>query len=226
MTGMPDASAGSDRNGAALARLLGPILDQLDTHRDELNALDGVAGDGDLGLTVSLAGGAVRDLLPDLAAEPLEEALRLIGRTIAKHAPSTSGTLVAFSFLAAAKVGPVAEDGSAVSAAVPYLEAAGRSISERGRVELGDRTMLDALGPAIDGYRAAAETGADVSTAVRAAAEAAAKGAAATETMEAKVGRAGWLQDRARGNRDAGAALVAMAFEAVARAVGGTDPTG
>ncbi len=213
-------------DGAGLARLLAPILDDLDGRRDELNALDGVAGDGDLGLTVSLAGGAVRDLLPELAGVPIEEALRLIGRTIAKHAPSTSGTLVAFAFLAAAKVGPVAEDGSVVAAAVPYLEAAGRSIAERGKVELGDRTMLDALGPAIAAYRGAAETGADASTAVRAAAEAATSGAAATESMEAKVGRAGWLQDRARGHRDAGAALVAMAFEAAAGSVDKADLPG
>ncbi len=224
---LPAAVTSDGFDGAGLARLLAPILDDLDGRRDELNALDGVAGDGDLGLTVSLAGGAVRDMLPELAGVPIEEALRLIGRTIAKHAPSTSGTLVAFAFLAAAKVGPVAEDGAGRRRPLfPYLEAAGRSIAERGKVELGDRTMLDALGPAIAAYRGAAETGADASTAVHAAAEAATSGAAATEWMEAKVGRAGWLQDRARGHRDAGAALVATAFEAAAGSVDQADLPG
>jgi dihydroxyacetone kinase-like protein len=105
--------------------------------------------------------------------------------------------------------------------AIPYLEAAERSIAERGKVAVGDRTMLDALAPAVAAYRAAIEHGESLPTAVRGAAEAAREGAVATASMTATVGRSAWLGERARGHEDAGARLVAMAFDAAARHVAG-----
>ena len=81
---------------------------------------------------------------------------------------------------------------------------------------VGDRTMLDALRPAVDAFRAAIERGEPLPGAARAAATAAGDGAAATASMTPTVGRAAWLGDRARDHEDAGARLVAMAFDAAA----------
>ena len=76
--------------------------------------------------------------------------------------------------------------------------------------------MLDALGPAAAAARRTADAGGGVAILAREAAAAASEGAAATASMSAKVGRAGWLADRAAGHEDAGARLVAMAFAAAA----------
>ena len=77
--------------------------------RDLLNRLDGVAGDGDLGLTASRAAEALVELAPTLAGLPASEALKAIGMALARRSPSTGGTLIAFACLAAARVEPVAD---------------------------------------------------------------------------------------------------------------------
>jgi dihydroxyacetone kinase len=207
--------AGSPTPGGGLAGLLVAVAADLAAHRDELNRLDGVAGDGDLGVTVTLAAEALAAIAPGLSDLSTPDALRLVGTEIARKAPSTSGTLVAFAFLAAGRVGDVdADDERPGARAIPYLEAAARSIEERGKVSVGDRTMLDGLRPGVDAFRAAIEGGESVPEAARTAASAADRGAAATAAMTPTVGRAAWLGERARDHEDAGARLVAMAFEA------------
>ena len=202
--------------GAALASLVRAVATDLLERKDELNRLDGVAGDGDLGLTVSTGARALLDIAPTLESLPEADAIRRCGTEIARRAPSTGGTLIAFAFMAAAKA-VVAPGAPAVERAAAYLEAAAESIAQRGQVALGDRTMLDALRPAAEAVRAAAERDDDAATAARAAAQAADEGAIRTAAMAAKVGRAGWLANRAAGHEDAGARLVALAISAAAR---------
>lgn len=205
----------------ALAGLVVAVATELLEHRDELNRLDGVAGDGDLGLTASTASRALIELAPELAALPEAEALRKAGLELSRRAPSTSGTLLAFALMAAAKAS-LAADASALERAAAYLDAATASIAQRGQVAPGDRTMLDALQPAAEAVRRAADGGGDVpATAAAEAARAADTGAAGTATMPARVGRAGWLADRAAGHEDAGARLVALAFAAAAMSLEG-----
>ena len=140
---------------------------------------------------------------------------------IARRAPSTGGTLIAFAFIAAAKA-EVDPDAPALERAAGYLEAAAGSIAARGQVAPGDRTMLDALQPAADAVRAGATASAAPADVGLAAARAADAGARATASMAAKVGRAGWLAERAAGHEDAGARLVALAFGAASRHVSET----
>lgn len=217
MTDVPDRPGGARLDGpsSALAELIRAVASDLLDHRDELNRLDGVAGDGDLGLTVSTAAKALIELVPILATLPEAEAIRRCGTEIARRAPSTGGTLIAFALMAAAKAAPAA-DGSPVERAAAYLEAAATSVAARGNVAPGDRTMLDALRPAADAVRQGAENGAGPVEVARSAANAAEAGAEATASMAARVGRAGWLADRAAGHEDAGARLVALAFAAAA----------
>ena len=209
MTDDPDRAG----PGAGFAALLVAAAEALSEHRDELNRMDGVAGDGDLGLTVAAGAAALVALAPSLTDLPEAEAIRKAGMEIARRAPSTGGTLIAFGFLAAAKAG-VDPDAPVLERAAAYLDAAADAIAERGGVAPGDRTMLDALRPAADAIRTAADAGSSIAEASDAAARAAADGASATASMDAKVGRAGWLADRASGHVDAGAHLVALAFEA------------
>jgi dihydroxyacetone kinase len=84
--------------------------------------------------------------------------------------------------------------------------------------------MLDALDAAVVAWRAASDGGDDLAMVLRAAADAAARAAQATAAMDPTVGRAAWLRDRAIGHPDAGASLVAMAFEAAATAAAEVDP--
>jgi dihydroxyacetone kinase len=213
------AEPGAGPTGAAFSSLLRAVATDLLDRKDELNRLDGVAGDGDLGLTVATGARALLDLAPALEAMPEADAIRRCGTEIARRAPSTGGTLMAFAFMAAAKAG-VDPAAGGVERAAAYLEAAAESVAQRGQVAPGDRTMLDALRPAADAVRDVATRGDDGATASAAAALAADEGAKATASMAAKVGRAGWLAERAAGHEDAGARLIALAFESAARARG------
>jgi len=209
-------------DAAAFVRLLRAVATELPSHRDELNELDGVAGDGDLGLTAAAAGAALLDLTPSLESLSEGDAIRKAGLEIARRAPSTGGTLLAFALMAAAKA-PIEPDASLVARAAAYLDAAAASIAQRGNVARGDRTMLDAIGPAADALAAAAGRGSTPADAVADAASAANAGAQATAAMAAKVGRAGWLADRAAGHEDAGALLIAVLLHAAAAAAATPD---
>jgi len=185
------------------------LASALDGAVDECTHLDAVAGDGDLGLTLGKIAEAIRSSLVDEEAVPSDH-LKAVGLAIAKAAPSTFGTLVATGFLRAAPAVQQADSEQAAIAAA--LKAAEEGIAARGKAERGQRTALDALGPAADAFADAP----DLASAWQAAAAAAVAGAAATAQMQPIHGRAGWIAERARGNPDAGATAVALAISGVA----------
>ena len=90
------------------------------------------------------------------------------------------------------------------------LAAAEAGIVQRGKAKPGDKSMLDALHPAVEAAREAATAGADLAGVLRAAAESAALGAEATKGMVARVGRASRLGERTIGHQDAGATSLAI----------------
>jgi dihydroxyacetone kinase len=212
---------------AGLVRALKAAASALAGSADELNRLDGYAGDGDLGVTMSEASRALEDVL---AADKDMEAAQLLsvcGATIARKAPSTSGTLVATGFLRAAKV--VADGaGTDVEALQQAFAAATAGIQARGNAMVGDRTLVDGLDAVCTSLRESLGSGQGLSEALRFAAVAASVAADKTVDMEPKVGRASWVPQRAIGHPDAGCAMLAIALRAAAAeiAAGGPPPAG
>lgn len=210
---------------STLADVLAQVADALTAAHDELNALDGAAGDGDLGNTASLAAGAIRAAI---AAEPDADPaalLRRCGTDVATSAPSTSGTLTARALLAAGKAAAAARpDEPATGVLATGFDAALAAIQKAGRAAPGDRTMLDALAPAAAELTSQAQAGAGVGAAMAAAAQAARRGAEATQDMTPRAGRARWLAERSKGTQDAGARLVALVLAAAAGALGAVVP--
>ncbi len=176
----------------------------------DLNRLDAQAGDGDLGVTMASAAAVVVELLPELEDKPLPEVLRACGAALATKTPSTAGTLVATGLLRAARA--AGEDGDRADLTARLLDAARAGIAERGKAEVGSKTMLDALAPAAEAASAAAAAGEDARGQLAAAAEAAETGARATVDMRPRHGRAGWLAERSAGHEDGGARMVAIAL--------------
>src|SRR5262249_7122538 len=146
------------------AAVLEAIAAALAGARDELNELDGAAGDGDLGLSAGRAAEALREIAPTLAGLEPPAAARSIGMALARRAPSTGGTLLAFACLAAGRVDPAAA-GPGLPMLAALLEASRDEIATRGKVAPGDRTMLDALAPAVAAIRSAADAGRGLSEA-------------------------------------------------------------
>jgi phosphoenolpyruvate---glycerone phosphotransferase subunit DhaL len=204
----------------SLVSCLGVVAGDVVASAARLNELDAQAGDGDLGVTMTTAARIVLELLPELESKPVADVLRTCGAAIARGAPSTSGTLVATGLLRAGRIARDA-DGSPVSVLVASLDAARLGIQERGKAEVGSKTLLDALVPAVDAARLAGDNGEDMKTALVAAATAADEGARSTTSMQPRHGRAGWLAERSAGHEDAGARMVAIMLAAAARSVAG-----
>jgi phosphoenolpyruvate---glycerone phosphotransferase subunit DhaL len=186
--------------------------------RDDLCALDALAGDGDLGTTLVLGFEAVvaaldeSTNLPDIGAVLIES-----GKAIGRSAPSTVGALLASGFIRAGSTstGLKAADPDDVAA---LFRAISNAVAERGGVTPGQRTIVDSMDAAAAAAEAAVKAEMSVSAVLSAAAEGAEDGAARTSQMEAVVGRAGWIADRARGHRDAGATAWAVIVRGLAEA--------
>ncbi len=99
------------------------------------------------------------------------------------------------------------------------LRAGLEGVVARGKAQLGDKTMIDALDPAVAAYEAAVAAGQDAAHAAQAAASAAAAGRDATEPLVARKGRASYLGERSAGHIDPGSASTTLLLEALAAAL-------
>ena len=168
----------------------------------DLNALDAKSGDGDTGSTLA---GAARALMGSLDRLPLADQtqlLRAIGQELSETMGGSSGVLLAIFFTAA---GDAASSGANLR---DSLQAGLKRMQQIGGAKVGDRTMIDALDPAIE----------QLQHGFRAAASAARAGANRTADMlSAKAGRAAYINpEQLRGNIDPGAEAVARLFEYLA----------
>ena len=200
---------------AALLAVLRAVADELPRHERRLNELDAAVGDGDHGFAITRCCRAIRERLEPLRDASVAEALADVGTAVVARAGGASGALLGSALLAA---GRAAGDGRPVDAArvADMLDAAQRAVATRGRVGLGDKTMLDALAPAAEAARRAAGAGGPVGDAVAAAADAAERGAEATGAMVGRAGRAPRLGERSLGHPDPGATSVALMLRVAA----------
>lgn len=177
--------------------------------------LDAAAGDGDFGY--SLARG-FEVVLSDWDAMEYSDIAGLLKKTavvLTKRIGGTSGPIWGTAFL---RAGGALNDKPDPSGAdvIAALRAAIEGVKQRGNTDLGDKTLLDALVPAVDELEAALPEGA--ATALARAAATARESADATRGMLAQRGRASYTGERSRDSVDAGAVGVAVMFEQVSRA--------
>jgi len=185
-----------------------------------LTELDSAIGDADHGSNMTRGMNAVVEKAGDPST--VDALFRTVGMTLVSTVGGASGPLYGTFFLRiGTTAGAVGElDGAALSAA---LRAGLAGVIQRGNAAPGDKTMVDALTPALDALDAGLAAGDDLATAARAAADAAAKGRDATEPLVARKGRASYLGDRSAGHLDPGATSTALLFEALAAALAGAE---
>ena len=204
---------------AELGRWLRTFADEVTDHADELTRLDSEIGDADHGSNMRRGMTAVvgkLDAAPDAAPAAL---LKSAGMTLVSTVGGASGPLYGTFFLRmGTSAGDRAEfDGAAFAAA---LRAGLEGVVTRGKAQLGDKTMVDALTPAVEALDAALADGASLKDALRAAATAAREGADATVPLVARKGRASYLGERSAGHRDPGATSTTLLLEAAAESLG------
>jgi phosphoenolpyruvate---glycerone phosphotransferase subunit DhaL len=197
-----------------LVAWLSAFRDAVHEHGAYLTELDSAIGDADHGANLIRGMDAVM-----AAVEPppgnAGDLLKKVGMTLVTSVGGASGPLYGTFFLrAATAVGDATVlDGPALLTA---LRAGLEGIVARGKAEAGDKTMYDALAPAMGAFEEALASGAEVDVAARDAADAAAAGRDATEPMLALKGRASYLGERSVGHLDPGAASSALLLSALA----------
>ena len=186
-------------------------------NRDYLTELDAAIGDADHGSNMDRgmkAAVAALDESPPATAGAL---FSKVGMTLVSSVGGASGPLFGTLFL---RIGTTLGDAETTSA--PQFAAALRAglggVVDRGKAGPDDKTMYDALAPAVDALDVALADGADLATSLKHARDAAAAGRDATTPMLARKGRASYLGERSVGHQDPGATTVALLLEAATEA--------
>jgi dihydroxyacetone kinase-like protein len=193
--------------------ILERVAAEMDAQKDYLCELDGAIGDGDQGVTMAIGFRAVRGVLPALAGQDIGAIVLKCGLTFNGTAASTIGALIATACMRAAReVKGLHEIGLPEVAAM--ADAAATGIRERGKAEVGDKTVLDMLVPTALALQAAAEAGTPLVEALRQSLAAAEEGVRATIPLKSKIGRASWLADRTVGHQDPGATSFFLIWKA------------
>lgn len=178
-----------------------------------LTELDAAIGDADHGSNMARGFAAARD---DLQGDPPETpaaALKRVAMVLMKTVGGASGPLYGTFFLKAATTCPQANELNG-DQLLEALAAGTEGVQQRGKAEVGDKTMVDALVPAVEALRESRTAGEEPAAMLAAAATAAEAGRDSTYPLVARKGRASYLGDRSRDHLDPGATSTALLLAA------------
>ncbi len=183
-------------------------------NKEYLTQLDSSIGDADHGINMDRGFAAVMDRLPGVADKDAGTILKTVGTTLVSTVGGASGPLYGTAFLRAgtALAGKFELQDADVLAA---FDAALEGIKARGKASPGEKTMVDALQPAIESFKAALEAGDALKAALAKATESAEQGMKATIPMLATKGRASYLGERSIGQQDPGATSAWLFLQAM-----------
>jgi dihydroxyacetone kinase-like protein len=183
-------------------RWLQRVAQVLHENRDYLTQLDSAIGDADHGINMDRGFKAVSEKLPGMTSMDIGSILKTVGTTLVSTVGGASGPLYGTAFLRAGMVTSGKHELYEADV-IGLLEAALEGIKARGKAQLGEKTTLDALIPALETAKASQEEG--MSAMLQRTADAAEAGMKATIPLLAIKGRASYLGERSIGHQDPGA---------------------
>ncbi len=198
---------------------IGAYAAEIAEHRVELVKLDTAIGDGDHGTNMDRGMRKVVEKLDGAQDEDIGALLKTVGMTLVSSVGGAAGPLYGTLFLEMGKASAGREELD-LAGWTAALEAGAKGVQARGKAEAGDKTMVDALLPALDALRSAGDDGAALDDALRRSADAAAEGMRATTPLEARRGRASYLGPRSVGHQDPGATSSQLLLEVAATTLG------
>jgi len=210
---------------AEIVRMIRGGLDAIRANHRELSRLDTAIGDGDHGSAMLRAVEAAEKAIQDSGDGKTGDLLQAIAWGMMGAAGGAPGPLFGSFFMGMgdAAGGEGAFDSAAVAA---MFESGLASMRLQTKARPGEKTMIDALAPAIEALRAEADAPGDVPAALVRAADAADAGAESTRDMQARHGKARNMGERTIGHVDPGATSVACLFRGFAEALSGADHQG
>jgi dihydroxyacetone kinase-like protein len=209
----------ADINSEQVVAWLDRFASLLATNKDYLTQLDSAIGDADHGANMDRGFQAVLKKRADYEGKDIGTIFKTVAMTLISTVGGASGPLYGTFFLQ----GSMAAAGKNSLTPTEFgelLNKATDGVVQRGKAALGDKTMIDALRPAVEAYRAAVSQGTDTRPAFQQAANAATEGMKATIPLVAKKGRASYLGERSADHQDPGATSIHLLFEAAAETLG------
>ena len=187
---------------------------RMEAEKDFLTQLDNEIADGDHGINMARGFAAVERKLPELADKDIGTILKTVGMTLVSAVGGSAGPLYGTAFL---KSGMAMAGKTEISLDdfLACLKTAIEGVQQRGRAVRGEKTMLDAMVPALEAMAAARASGGDAKTVLAAGIAAAREGVEFTNTIAATKGRASYIGERSVGHQDPGATSFAFLLEAV-----------
>ena len=207
-------------DAATITTWMNAIAVAVRAERDHLVQLDAAIGDGDHGINMTRGFEAAVQALAAEDGTPPGRLLTLAGKTLVSAVGGASGPLWG---TALRRAGRTLGDSTSFTPEqlVGALEAALAGVQDLGQAVPGDKTMVDALGPAVAALRDGVRGGQPLEAALESAAAAAEAGMRATIPMQARRGRASYLGERSIGHQDPGATSAALIVRALQQTVGG-----
>lgn len=206
---------------SGLIGVLREMCRRMESERDFLTALDNAIADGDHGINMSRGFAAVEAKLAEFADKDAGTVLKMVGVTLVSAIGGSAGPLFGTAFLRAGLV-TAGRFEISVDDFLACLGAAVEGVQQRGRAVRGEKTMLDAMIPALEAMTAARASGGGAKAVLDAGIVAAREGVEYTKTIAATKGRASYIGARSIGHQDPGATSFAFLLESVAAGLQGS----
>jgi dihydroxyacetone kinase-like protein len=184
-----------------------------DENRQYLTKLDSAIGDADHGINMDRGFKKVMEKLPDSADKDIGAILKAVGMTLVSTVGGAAGPLYGTFFMRAGMAVDNKDELSSQDVAEMF-ESALQGVLQRGKARLEDKTMVDALTPAVEALKESVAAGEDLSAGLAKATDAAEEGMKATIPLVAKKGRASYLGERSAGHQDPGATSTYLLIKA------------
>lgn len=191
------------------------LVDVIEGNKAYLSEVDGAIGDGDHGVNMAKGFQLIKTRLGDREVD-VSEGFALIGKTLLTDIGGSMGPLYGTFFI---QMSLAVKDRNPLDPAVfgAMIAAGVEGVADIGEAKVGDKTLIDALVPALEAYRAAIAGGASFPAALAELALGADRGRDSTKDLVAKLGRAARLGERSRGVLDAGATSCALILNTIAK---------
>lgn len=187
-----------------VVRWLEHTAEVLDQNKEYLTQLDSAIGDADHGINMSRGFKKVVDKLPGVAETDIGNILKTTGMALVSNVGGASGPLYGTFFMRSGAALAAREELSPGDL-LTLFHSGVEGILQRGRPQLGDKTMFDAWSPALEAMREALADGGEALAVLRSGVAAAEQGMKDTIPLIARKGRASYLGERSRGHQDPGA---------------------
>ena len=205
-------------NTEKVKSLLAQMGERMEKEKEYLTDLDNAIADGDHGINMARGFAAANEKIAAMPESDVGSLLKSFGMALVSAVGGSAGPLYGTAFMRVGmSFGAKTEIG--IADFIPAFASAIEGVMMRGKATAGEKTMLDAMIPALDSMKKALEQGSEAPAVLQSGVNAAWQGVAYTETIAATKGRASYIGERSIGHKDPGAVSVTYILEEIKKSI-------